>query len=296
MHKTPKLAQLGTPRRAQARPGAHRHAQARARLAVSWAGPAVSWPGPQVVSQRSERSARSFRLPAARPPARVRRASPRACLRQCACRPTRPSAHACAPQHPRLRLLRAQCAPAPTACAPPGHIVAWLGTVSQYSPALPLLHSRNTPQCIAIQLQPLPSHNTVNCIVIQFSLLQPFCHNTLDCIAIQSKPTQQPLLQYTPVYCNTNSTLQAYFSSIQYSVLQYNFHYSFSSPLSCNTIARLAIQKKKKNFSQYNLGSSPKTVLHIKFFFFIISSSWKITKIYIYLFFFFILHNTQINF
>ena len=57
----------------------------------------------------------------------------------------------------RLRLLsalRAQCASAPTTCAPPGHIVACLGTVLQYSPALPLLHSRNTLRCIAIQFQP----------------------------------------------------------------------------------------------------------------------------------------------
>ena len=58
--------------------------------------------------------------------------------------PQRPNTHAYAPQSPRLCLLRAQCAPAPTACAPPGRIVAWLGTVSQYNPALPLLHNRNT--------------------------------------------------------------------------------------------------------------------------------------------------------
>ena len=210
MHKTPKLAQLGTPRHTQARLGARTPGRI-----VDRPGRVVAGPAGRVAALREQP------------------AQPARCLASLARTP------ACA-RAPAA--LRAQCAPTPTACAPPGRIVAWLGTVSQYSPALPLLPSRNTPQCIAIQLQPLPSHNTVNCIAIQFSLLQPFCHNTLDCIAIQSKPTHQPLLQYTPVYCNPNSTLQAYFSAIQYSVLQYNFHYSFSSPLSCNTIARLAIQ------------------------------------------------------
>ena len=56
----------------------------------------------------------------------------------------RPSTHAPAPQKARLRLLHAQFGPAPTACAPLGRVVAWLGTVSQYSPALPLPSSHNT--------------------------------------------------------------------------------------------------------------------------------------------------------
>ena len=79
--------------------------------------------------------------PAPARPYRLR--APGLCLRSPALRPRAPA--------PRLCLLRAQCAPAPAACAPPGRIVAWLGTVSQYSPALPLLHSRNTIYCIAIQ-------------------------------------------------------------------------------------------------------------------------------------------------
>ena len=75
------------------------------------------------------------------------RPSPRLRLRTPAtCAPQRPACACCAPCAPS--------APQRPLPAPPGCIVAWLGTVSQYSPALPLLHSRNTPQCIAIQLQP----------------------------------------------------------------------------------------------------------------------------------------------
>ena len=105
-----------------------------------------------------------------------------------------------------------------------------------------------------------------------------------------SWPTQPPLLQYIPVHCNPNSTLQASFSAIQYSVLQYNFPL-FSSPLLCNTMTVLQYNflyfkpslqynptafshiscntisiLQYKSFSQYNLGSSPKMVLHYFFF------------------------------
>ena len=105
------------------------------------------------------------------------------------------------PYAPHLRLLCTSGAPT-SACRAP--------TCACCAPRAPSpVPCRRCSGCIAIHpcLSPLPSHNTVNCIAIQFSLLQPFCHNTLDCIAIQSKPTQQPLLQYTPVYCNPNSTL-----------------------------------------------------------------------------------------
>ena len=72
-----------TPRCTLARPGAHWQAQARARLAVSWAGLAVSWPRPLAVSQ-SKPPCRS--APPARPcaPCRKRlapRPLPGACRR-----------------------------------------------------------------------------------------------------------------------------------------------------------------------------------------------------------------------
>ena len=77
-------------------------------------------------------------MPPTHPPAAFRQRTCRFC-RAPACAPSRPG-----PARPcRLR--------APRACyVPPGRIFAWLGTVSQHSPALLLLHNRNTLQCIAI--------------------------------------------------------------------------------------------------------------------------------------------------
>ena len=89
------------------------------------------------------------------------------------------------------------------------------------------------------------------CVITQSSSLLPFSHNTI--IVLQYNfasfsPSCRLLLQYTPVYCNPNSTLQAFFSAIQNSVLQYNF-----SPRPATSIA---IQTESCNtnffFSQYN--------------------------------------------
>ena len=165
-----------------------------------------------------------------------------------------PRAGACrlGAQRPACACLRAPCTP--SACC------------AQLPPVRPVraLHAQMRAQ--HLPSAHVPCHNTSNCIAIQFSLLQPFFHNTLDCIEIQSKPTQQPLLQYTPVYCNPNSTLQACFFAIQYNVLQYNFYYSFFFPALSLAIQLQGLQYKKYIFffSQYNLGSSPKTVMHIK--------------------------------
>ena len=57
-----------------AHPGAHRHAEARARLAVSWAGLAVSWPRPPAVSQPKPQCHRAHaRAPAPCPARRTLR-------------------------------------------------------------------------------------------------------------------------------------------------------------------------------------------------------------------------------
>ena len=86
-------------------------------------------------------------VPACRPAHRAARQRPRS-LPSCA--PQRP---ACAPApsslhtrlRPRLRLLRAPAPLHARLCRRySDYIVAWLGTVLQYSPALPLLHSCNT--------------------------------------------------------------------------------------------------------------------------------------------------------
>ena len=89
----------GTPRCALARPGAHWRAQARACLAVSWAGLAVSWPRPPAVSQpkaaMSQAPQRRIIACDARAPARYALRAMPAPLRASSARP----AH----------LLRAQC-------------------------------------------------------------------------------------------------------------------------------------------------------------------------------------------
>ena len=64
------------------------------------------------------------------------------------------------PSSPSAPPARPSALPAPA--APPYRIVAWLGTVSQYSTALPLLQSRNIICCIAIQsLYSQASCNTI---------------------------------------------------------------------------------------------------------------------------------------
>ena len=60
VHKTPNLAQLGTPRCTQGRPGAH-----NGRIVAL--GPAVSWPRPAVWKAPGRRVAARARAPVARP-------------------------------------------------------------------------------------------------------------------------------------------------------------------------------------------------------------------------------------
>ena len=195
--------------------------------------------------------------------------------------PLPPAPRAAAACPARLRLACVPSASTPSACLrSPLAFCAPSSTPAQRQRAQPSACSpcRCCSGCIAIQhcLCFLPSHNTVNCIAIQSSLLPAF------------------LPQYTRLYCDTVSAL---FSAIQTSVLQYTSSLqAFShSPaiqfckLYCNTISlvtrlqytsilqynyRLAILIL---LSQYNLDSSPKTVLHNFFFFIIISSSWKNT-------------------
>ena len=97
MHKTPHLAQLSTPRRAQARPGAH-----SGRIVAL--GPAVSWPG-QAVSQ-----APGCRVAA---PARAPCAVPSAYALPCLRLPRAPSrAPRLSYRGPSGRVMGAGCAPA----------------------------------------------------------------------------------------------------------------------------------------------------------------------------------------
>ena len=84
-----------------------------------------------------------------------------ASLRPVACAPRARQPNAPAPACEPSTPLRARLLPSP--CC----IVAWLATVLQYSPALPLLHSCNAIFCITIQIPLFPaflaiqSHNTL---------------------------------------------------------------------------------------------------------------------------------------
>ena len=96
-------------------------------------------------------------------------------------------------------------------------------------------------------------------------------------LAIQSLATTQPRLQYSFVLqlnldysCNTIQATQAFFSTIQ--KLYCNTIFTtifFFQPSLLQYKTKVAIQKFSS--SQYNLGSSLKTVLHQFFFFFIFS-------------------------
>ena len=135
------------------------------------------------------------------------------------------------------------------------HGYCWSQYKKLYCNTIYLLH-----YCIAIQFSSfLPLQYTlVYCNTISFLTLQ---------VTIQSKycNTILPTIQYSLLACNTilycNSPrlfLQynsSYSSLLLYNtkiVLQYNFHYNFSNPLSCNTIARLAIQKSSLFFFFHN--------------------------------------------
>ena len=204
MHQNPNLAQLSTPRRAQARPGAH-----SGRIVAL--GPAVSQlqyrsplRAPRLPSSPAARSA--CRTPAPRaprdctpvPPVRARLllpAAPRAMPHASARAPCRPA---------RLSAPPARLAPAPHA-RPAQRPCACLR-------AQHLLYRGLAGHCIAIQssLAHPSSHNTIFffCIAIHvphqpFSLLQYsfslYFYNTNHCIATQNSPNLQYNLPAT--YC-----------------------------------------------------------------------------------------------
>ena len=200
-----------------------------------------------------------------------------------ACAPLPPPPHA--PQRPaRLCPCRAPYLlprePAAPACVPrPPKVISWpdwpcRGPVSRHSPAALLPQSRYK----ILYRDTLPSSlPAIQSCVLQynstFPTIKPSSLQYNNCIAIQF--SVYPMLQYNfqPaihfLYCNT----LLFTVKIQYILLQHKF-----------------------SFSQYNLGSSPKTVFALHFFF-LCSSHWKITKhIYLFYFYFFIFHNTQINF
>ena len=126
-------------------------------------------------------------------PARPLHPAPARLQRACACLPRAPCLSCATPATPSPAPY-ARPAQRPCACL-----------LAQQAPARaptaqPLLYRGLAGHCIAIQsslaLAPQSQYNF--CIAIQIPSL-----------------TQLPLLQYTPVYCNSNPTLQASFSAIQ---------------------------------------------------------------------------------
>ena len=132
-----------------------------------------------------------------------------------------------------------------------------------------------------------------HCIAIQFILALLSCHNTVRLYCNTNNPllcnTTPPNLQYKPVYCNTKFSSPAFFcNTLEPIAIQF---YPAYCTLYCNTM-----QPLEYKFFFHN----QKRFLHSIFFFFrfssfIRSSHWKIQKIYIYTYFFFIFQNTQIN-
>ena len=206
----------GMPRRAQACPGAHSGRIVALGPAVSQAPAAVSQPH----AVRPRAPSRACSSAALR--ARLARLRPSPVLPHPACRTP------CAPSAPRLcRLLPAQCALTPAACAPPGRIMAWHGTVSQYSPALPSPLSCNIVQCIAIHCSLLPA--PIYCNINQPVAMQffPLGCNTKPVITIQSllelATFQPPRLQYKPCL----AIQKFYFHNIIWAVALPNLHLFF---------------------------------------------------------------------
>ena len=136
-----------------AHPGAHRHAQARARLAVSWPGLAVLWPRPPAVSQLQA-----------------------AVSQHCARAPGRCAARAM-PRAPALCRRR----PSAVSWLPSGRVVAWQQAVSRHGclPSHPA-HCHNTPTVLRYNGL---SHSSVlqyNSTCIVTSLLSPSTPSSHD--------------------------------------------------------------------------------------------------------------------
>ena len=183
--------------------------------------------------------ARPSRLPPARParlpPERLARLPPLApraprVLREprtpAACAPHSPS---CLRAQPRERLLPSPCC-----------IATQLPVLRHRQPCLLPQYSRLYCDTTLPPAAP-SSHNTKHCIAIQFHAVQ-----SLAIQILQYNPSlHKPQSQYKILYCNTNSPQISL--SLQYKnciAIQFFFslQFFFSSPLSCNTIARLAIQ------------------------------------------------------
>ena len=137
---------------------------------------------------------------------------PRACrapVPTCRARPCR------APYLPRVPAARHACRTPCLLCATPA------------TPS-PAPHARPTQRpCACLRAQHTPARAPAaqpllyrglagHYIAIQSNLALAPQSQYKFCIAIQiTSLTQLPLLQYTPVYCNSNPTLQASFSAIQ---------------------------------------------------------------------------------
>ena len=217
----------------------------------------VHEPGSRTMSKNQLRNnTKSIRIenkPSAQPVAspRAQAVAPRA-------QAVTPHAQAIAPRAPAAPC----CSPAPPARSSTPHAcrLSALHRAPCLPPVLPMHALRAQPRaqlpspcCIVTQAYPgsqyslycntnlLPTKLYCNTVSSQASHL--YC-NTLQCIATQFQRSKLPSLQYNIVYCNTISL-----------TLSLNL---------CNTTHSLAIQNI---FSQYHLGSSPKTVLHNFFFF-----------------------------
>ena len=138
--------------------------------------------------------------------------------------------------------------------------------------------------------------------VLQYTL-KPSHSQYTNCIAIQFlQPSQLAIhliLQYNTPHIAIQYLVNLH-SQSHYVTIQYNLAIQFSAflTLSCNTISSISIQFFF--FFQHNLGSSPSSLhqfffFFVFFFFFSFLATGKLQKKYIPIFFF-IFHNTQINF
>ena len=124
----------------------------------------------------------------------------------CALAQRPPSAHPARP--PAMRAPCAQRLRAPA--ARPAVSWAWLGTISQYSPALPCSHVTIQFVCIAIQtslfsaIQLLPACNTNQCIAIQNFPAQPSLAIHLNLLKYNSI---QPTTLSIAIQCNPYNTI-----------------------------------------------------------------------------------------
>ena len=173
-------------------------------------------------------------------------------------------------------------------------------TKSQYTSPM-LQYNEPTAHLLQYNLTPCNTISQPPCtpIAIQFNTLHSLYCNTPWCPTIQFLSSAAAPLQYTSLYCNT------IFQPLCPPQLQYNFsllQYTSQQAFSCNTILSQTAPycntiSTHQAISQYNLGSSPNqlcTIYFFFFFFFISSNHWKIPK-NIYIPFFFIFQNTQIN-